>query len=264
MTKSAVLLLVLILLTASSLIMFKAVSSESAKPLSMSIIDFQDRHPDCLVWGYVLWTFHITVENLGTTNVEEAILIVQMFENGTELLKEQLYFENENIEHFDANAGEERELTGNIVSGMTAYDAYFQGITYHVTLMLGDAVLDEYVSGYGSLARVLVVSPESKTYSTNEVSLIFTVDKPVNWTGYILDENETVGITGNTTLPELKTGVHNVTVIANDELGNVRTSETVTFTVAEPFPTAIVLSASVAVVAVVSVGLYIYLKKRKR
>jgi hypothetical protein len=265
MRKTFALLLVLVFLTASSLLMFKPVSSDSTKPHGMRIIDFQARHPDCLVWNYVLWTFHITVENFGTTNVEGAILIVQMFDNGTELLKEQLSFENESIENFDVNAGEKREITGRTDSGMDAYFARFQGtLTYHVTLMLGDAVLDEYVSGYGSLARVLVVSPENKTYLTNEVSLIFTVDKPVNWTGYSLDGNEAVGITGNTTLSELETGVHNVTVIANDELGNTRTSETVTFTVAKPFPIVPVVAVSGVLAIIVGAVLIVIFKKRKR
>jgi len=265
MNKSIVLMLVLVFLTASCLIVVKPAFSDSTKPLTMRIIDFQVKHPDCLVWNFVLWTFNITVENLGTKNVEGAILMVQMFDNGTELLKKQLSFENESIKQFDVNAGEKREITGKTFSGMTEYFAYFGTLTYRVTLMLGDAVLDEYVPGYGSLAKVVVVSPENKTYSTNEVSLIFTVDKPINWTGYRLDGNETVGITGNTTLSELITGVHNVTVIANDELGNPRTSETVTFTVAEePFPVVPVAAASVATIALVSVGLLVYFKKRKR
>jgi hypothetical protein len=94
--------------------------------------------------------------------------------------------------------------------------------------------------------------------------LIFTVDKPVNWTGYSLDGNEPVGITGNTTLSELETGVHNVTVIANDELGNTRTSETVTFTVAKPFPIVPVAAVSGVLATIVGAVLIVIFKKRKR
>jgi hypothetical protein len=57
-------------------------------------------------------------------------------------------------------------------------------------------------------------------------------------------------------------GVHNVTVYAWDTAGNVGASETITFTVT-PFPTAPVVAASVASIAVVTAGLLVYFKKRK-
>jgi len=262
MSKSVALMLILVL-AASTLPRVKCASFESTKPLAIKIIDFQVKHPDCLVWNFVVWTFNITVENLGTKNAEGAILTVQMFDNGTELLKEQLFFENETIKEFDVNAGEKREIIGRTFSGMDAYFARALGtLTYHITLMLGDAVLDEYVPSYGSLARVLVVSPENKTYSTNEVSLIFTVDKPVHWMGYRLDENETIRINGNTTLSELIAGVHNVTVIANDELGNTRTSETIPFTIVEPSPI-VPVATGITTAAALCIGALIYFKKRK-
>jgi len=110
---------------------------------------------------------------------------------------------------------------------------------------------------------VAVVSPESKTYNASSVSLVFTVNKPVGWMGYSLDGKETATITGNTTISELTSGLHNVTVYARDEFENTGASEAITFSVAEPFPTTLVM-AFVASVAVVSVGLLFYFKKRKR
>jgi LPXTG-motif cell wall-anchored protein len=60
-------------------------------------------------------------------------------------------------------------------------------------------------------------------------------------------------------------GTHNVTVYAWDTAGNMGASPTVPFTVAkpEPFPTALVATASGLSVAVVGLGLLVYFKKRK-
>jgi len=69
----------------------------------------------------------------------------------------------------------------------------------------------------------------------------------------------------NVTIASVTNGVHTATIYANDTYGNKGASETVTFTVAvpEPFPTVPVAAASVALVAVVIVGLLVYFKKRK-
>jgi hypothetical protein len=63
----------------------------------------------------------------------------------------------------------------------------------------------------------------------------------------------------------LSSGLHNITVYANDTFGNIGTSETVSFTIAEPesFPTGPVVAASAASVAVACVGILLYLRKRK-
>jgi hypothetical protein len=111
--------------------------------------------------------------------------------------------------------------------------------------------------------KISVLSPVNQKFNESSVLLSFTVDKPVNWTGYSLDGGETVTVVGNVTLEGLTNGVHNVTVYAMDEFGNVGASETVSFTVEVPFPVAPVTATSVAIVAVVGVGLLVYLKKRK-
>jgi hypothetical protein len=118
--------------------------------------------------------------------------------------------------------------------------------------------------GYGTVPPTIdVVSPRSQTYNESSVSLVFTVNKPVNWTGYSLDGGETVTVAGNTTLEGLANGLHNVTVYAKDAFGNVGASETVSFTVAVPFPATMVITP-IALVAVVSVGFIVYFRKRKR
>jgi hypothetical protein len=111
--------------------------------------------------------------------------------------------------------------------------------------------------------KISVLSPVNQKFNESVVPLSFTVDKPVNWTGYSLEGGETVAVVGNVTLEGLANGVHNVTVYARDAFGNVGASETVSFTVDVPFPVTMVV-APIASVAVVGVGLILYFKRRKR
>jgi len=127
------------------------------------------------------------------------------------------------------------------------------------------AVNEQYIPiGYSTPPEINIVSPENQTYNGSSVSLVFTVNKPVNWMGYSLDGQDNVTVTGNTTISGLTSGLHNITVYAKDEFENVSASETVCFTIAEePFPVAPVAVASIATVAVVGVGLLVYFRKRK-
>jgi parallel beta-helix repeat protein len=134
-------------------------------------------------------------------------------------------------------------------------------------------LMEPFNSTFGALQttppRVSLGSPLNQTYDDSGVPLNFSVNvlspvKSVNWTGYSLDGQQNVTITGNTTLTALSSGLHNVTVYANDTYGNMGASETLTFTIPQPFPVVPVAAASVATVVLVSAGLLVYFKKRKR
>jgi parallel beta-helix repeat protein len=111
--------------------------------------------------------------------------------------------------------------------------------------------------------KISVLLPLNQTYSNSTVHLVFTVDKAINWTGYSLDGQQNVTITGNTTIANITSGLHNIIVYANDTYGNIGASQIISFTIAkpEPFPTATVAAVS-GIVAVV-VGLLVYFKKHK-
>jgi parallel beta-helix repeat protein len=112
---------------------------------------------------------------------------------------------------------------------------------------------------------VCVVHPENMTY-TADVPLNFTVSKPASWLGYSLDGQENITIAGNTTLSGLSSGLHNVTVYANDMFGNVGASETINFTVdkeSEAFPTTLV-AVPIVLVAIIGAGLMLYFTKIKK
>jgi N-acetylneuraminic acid mutarotase len=137
----------------------------------------------------------------------------------------------------------------------------------YITMEYPSAVTEQYLPvGYGDIRPVVsIISPISQVYNDSSVSLTFTVDKPASLMEYSLDGLDNVTITGNTTLAGLSDGVHNVTVYAKADNGNVGASETITFTVnnkQEPFPTTVVAAVSGAFVAVVGFGLFWYLRKR--
>jgi hypothetical protein len=99
--------------------------------------------------------------------------------------------------------------------------------------------------------------------NATEASLYFTVDESVQWIGYSLDGKENVTINGNTTLTDLSSGKHSLTIYSNDTAGNMGSSGTTYFNVPESFPTTLV-AASIIVIAFLGVGLLVYFKKRGR
>ena len=116
--------------------------------------------------------------------------------------------------------------------------------------------------------KISILSPLNQKYNDSSVPLVFTANEAVNWTGYSLDGQQNVTITGNTTIANVANGLHSITVYANDTFGEIGASQTVNFTIAkpEPFPTETVaaVSVAVAVAVVVVAGLLVYFKKRKR
>jgi hypothetical protein len=125
----------------------------------------------------------------------------------------------------------------------------------------------------GVAPLVAVVTPVNRTYYTADVGLNFTdialdfaADEPVFSVHYVLDGGTPVEISGNTTLTGLAVGAHNVTVSAFDASGNMGTSETVFFAIAEPepFPVVLVATASGASLAALGVGLLLYFRRRNR
>jgi len=116
---------------------------------------------------------------------------------------------------------------------------------------------------WASPPYVRLISPENTTYTTANVTLEFMINKQTSWMGYSLDGEDTVTITGNTTLSGLSGGLHKITVYAKDAFENIVTYEPIWFSLTEPFPTVTIIAVSVAAV-VVLVGLLVYHKKHKR
>jgi len=90
--------------------------------------------------------------------------------------------------------------------------------------------------------KIEIVSPENKTYTTDSVSLVFTVNEPTSWIGYSLDGQANSTIAGNATLMGLSDGMHSVMVYASDMVGNMGSSEKVYFAVDTTLPGITILS----------------------
>ena len=112
--------------------------------------------------------------------------------------------------------------------------------------------------------KIALLSPVNQVFNELSFPLFFTVDKQVNWIGYSLDGQGNMTITGNSTITELTNGLHNITIYAKDTFGNEGASETIIFNidVTEAFPTTLV-AVSIVSVAVVTMGLLVFFKKRK-
>ncbi len=116
--------------------------------------------------------------------------------------------------------------------------------------------------------QITMQSPINQTYQNTTLPLSFTIDvisqaKLVNWTGYSLDGQQNVTVTGNTSLTGLSSGAHSIRVFANDSYGNIGASETLTFDVLESFPFAAAALVSVVVGVVLVAFVVVLLKKRK-
>lgn len=123
--------------------------------------------------------------------------------------------------------------------------------------------------GYDTISpEIFVSSPVNANYSSSDVALDFSIDKAVNWTGYSLDGQQNVTLTGNITISNLKNGLHSVTVYANDTYGNTGASQAITFNVGK---TAVETSLTVTLAFIVFpilivcfvAGLLVYLKKHR-
>jgi hypothetical protein len=111
--------------------------------------------------------------------------------------------------------------------------------------------------------EVALLGMQNATYSGN-CFLNFTVSKSAVWLGYSLDGQGNVTFSGNTTLSGLSSGLHNVTVYAEDAFGYVGVSETASFTVTELFPVMPVVAASAVSIAVSVVLLVCFWKRVKK
>jgi hypothetical protein len=105
------------------------------------------------------------------------------------------------------------------------------------------AVNERYVPlGYGTVPPELrVLSPENKTYTSNDVQLVLTVNRPTNWIGYSLDGRANVTVTGDTELSGLAEGAHGLVVYVNDTFGNLVSADTVYFSVDTVPPNIVIL-----------------------
>jgi len=105
------------------------------------------------------------------------------------------------------------------------------------------AVNERYTPiGYGTVPpKLQVLSPENKTYNSNNVQLTLNVSRSTYWIGYSLDGRANVTVKGDTELSGLAEGAHSIKVSINDTFGNIVSSSAVYFAVDTTPPTIVIL-----------------------
>ena len=160
-----------------------------------------------------------------------------------------------------------------VIGGRT-YDYPYPGDGYFT--VTEQALTEQYMPlGYGTPdpsydgtpPQITIRSPENMTYYASELSLNFTVNEPVSWASYKLDNETETAISSTTTMTGLSLGSHSLTLYAADYSNNMQTL-TIQFTIAEepkpePFPALPIAAVSIAAVALVAAGLLVYHKKHK-
>lgn len=121
------------------------------------------------------------------------------------------------------------------------------------------------VTFYIDIPKVKIISIEDKTYQTDSLPLTFIIDKQYPQLSYSLDGKDNVTLTGNATVSGLSNGLHNIKVYATNSAG-ISVSDTKYFSIKspEPFPTMLIVAASIAVIILVGTCLLVYVKKWKR
>ncbi len=98
------------------------------------------------------------------------------------------------------------------------------GVEYDPLRPATDPYQKEVQIEVGELPSILIVSPENRSYPEKTLPLSFVLSELTSWTGYSLDNQANVTITGNSTLAGLSEGTHKIKVYANDTSGYMGSS----------------------------------------
>jgi hypothetical protein len=101
------------------------------------------------------------------------------------------------------------------------------------------------------------------TNVTSYFPLNFTVNQPLSWMGYSLDNSDNVTINGNTTLTGLRAGTHNLSVYANNTFNDMAKSEQISFTVQTPELVWVILAISTPLMVIAATALLFYRRRKK-
>ena len=133
----------------------------------------------------------------------------------------------------------------------------------------------------GYLPKILVLSKEDQTYTSKDLTLNFTIDKPASWIGYSLDGqgnvtvNPTItinsGVTNNITIANLTDGFHSLIVYANDTMGDMIASQPINFSItsstaarAESFSAILLIVLASAIVVLFCVSFWLSYKRHQK
>jgi len=117
-------------------------------------------------------------------------------------------------------------------------------------------------------APTVSVLPLENVSSASPIPLNVIVDEPYSKIAYSLNGQQNVTVSGNSTIPYLPAGQYNVTFYVCDIAGNIGTSGTANFTVAEILQTtgppdgSLLLAVAATLSTVVIIGIVLLFKRR--
>ncbi len=112
--------------------------------------------------------------------------------------------------------------------------------------------------------------PPENASSTSAVPLNLTINEAYTKITYSLNRQQNVTVSGNSTIPHLPAGQYNITFYVWDNAGNIGFSDNANFTVAETAQTAetadssLLLTATVALLTVVIIGVVLLFERRQK
>lgn len=117
-----------------------------------------------------------------------------------------------------------------------------------------------------TVPTVSLLSPENKTYDTDKIQLVFSVDESPSSIAYSLDDQINATIDGNTTISGISNGTHYVVVYVRDFAGNTGSSNRVYFGVNVAGETPLVQWAVLVILVCVGIAvpLLVYFRKSRK
>ena len=210
---------------------------------------------------------NVTYQNTGTTSIGGVTLALKIDGNTTNIDNFLINIKPPIGVFFDFTY-RGYLLLSNLSDGnhsVTVYRGHQFSASHERYLVSAYSTVDFIVDT--SSPKISVLSPEAKVYNISDISLNYTANEPISKATYSLDGQENMTASDSIFFANLTSGMHNVTVYGWDVVGNVGSSETVTFSVVEPelaelFPVVPVAAVSVAVALTVA-GVLVYHKKHK-
>jgi hypothetical protein len=131
------------------------------------------------------------------------------------------------------------------------YGYYYPSLLEYYVLSANSSVTITFTIDT-ELPTISILSLANRTLNS-PIPLNFTISEPTSKISYVLDNQENMTISSNTTLTNLPVGSHNITIYAWDNAGNVGASEIVYFTF-RPNSVSMDLTVTFAVIIVLAVA----------
>jgi hypothetical protein len=186
--------------------------------------------------GDCLYVFTGTTETVDVTPPQITVLSPRKAtyeKNASGVFFELTFLVNEPVSWMGYTIDDQANVT---IAGNTTITGLMEGvhsIVVYATDIAGNQAASETVNFVVDTTppSVSVLSLKNETYAKADIPLKLSVNEPVSWMGYTMDDRTNVTIAGNTTLTGVSDGSHHLTVYATDIYENTGNSGKIYFSV---------------------------------